>query len=132
MLTAVNSYHWAECGYVEKLLEDKELNAMGILSLRIVTSAGKYEILNPQDEILNSDLVYTHNNYPSVFSQQTHDNERQPGEMFRRILSSIYLANILRLSYFLETTYSIGEFYDDGLPGFQIIQLSINDMALKT
>lgn len=95
-------FHWAECGLLERLL-DQDIGRLALLVYRLVVKTGLdtcLETLKADLTKMEKDAVYDSCDYRAAFLQVTHEELRDPGDLFKRSAIALYLVHHLRLGGF--------------------------------
>ena len=90
--------HWIECGVIT-LLQEEDIGKMALLVFRILVRAG-LDSPGLKFEEGSAKATYDSKDYNCVYQQCSHEELRDPGDLFKRIFTSLFMVNLLSKSYF--------------------------------
>ncbi|XP_040579465.1 SET and MYND domain-containing protein 4 [Lepeophtheirus salmonis] len=97
-MTSNERLHTLECGYTN-LLQSKSIGRMALLVYRTLIKTGFEQVLSTsKNEERNP--KYDAKDFTSVFEQISHEDVRDPGEIFKRLCVAIFITNALRCKSF--------------------------------
>lgn len=128
---AMSSFHGGECRIMKLLDSSQKLGNMALLCFRTVLMTPLSSLLEClANEPSSTSEQLQSSSYSSVFAQTPNSDQRQPGDLLKRTVSSLYLMLCLKFTGYFDSSKDVDEMSDESLK-LTDVDLKIASLLLR-